>query len=210
LAKFAPETIILKTGIILNKIFLDRRTMAGSIIAISLGIALLLYYTSQASAQVSSETERTLRDAGISILKERRNPIDFSLPLLTGGNASLSSYRGKVVLLNFWATWCPPCRAEMPSMEVLYQRLKNQGLEILAVDLGEDTATVQQFIRNNPYTFPVLLDRNNRIGSQYGARSIPTTFVIDREGKIIGGVVGAIRWDEPKLIAAFDAVLKSR
>ncbi|MDR0447107.1 MAG: TlpA family protein disulfide reductase [Treponema sp.] len=184
--------------------------MAGSIIAISLGIALLLYYTSQASAQVSSETERTLRDAGISILKERRNPIDFSLPLLTGGNASLSSYRGKVVLLNFWATWCPPCRAEMPSMEVLYQRLKNQGLEILAVDLGEDTATVQQFIRNNPYTFPVLLDRNNRIGSQYGARSIPTTFVIDREGKIIGGVVGAIRWDEPKLIAAFDAVLKSR
>ena len=178
-------------------------------------LILLILIPQQISAQVSSDAERPawmllLRAARIQVLDQQIEPRDFTLPLLSGENASLSSYKGKVVILNFWATWCPPCRAEMPSMETLYQRFKNQGLEILAVDLGESARTVRQFIQDHNYTFPVMLDSNSRIGSLYGIQSIPTSFIIDREGKIIGRVVGAIHWDTPQAIAAFEALLNSR
>jgi len=163
--------------------------------------------SNMAFAQVSQETARLLNNAKIQVLPDRTQPRDFTLPLLGGANASLSSYKGKIVILNFWATWCPPCRAEMPSMEKLYQRFKNQGLEILAVDLGESAVTVRRFIQNNRYTFPVMLDTDNRIGSLYGIQAIPTTFIIDREGKIIARVIGSIEWDSPQVIAAFEALL---
>ena len=164
----------------------------------------------QLEAQVSEEAEKIFKETGIRILKNRQDPINFTLPLLGGRNASLSSYKGKVVILNFWATWCPPCRAEMPSMETLYQRFKNQGLEILAVDLGEERSEVQQFINNNRYTFPVLLDLDGKNITRYGVSGIPTTYILDREGKIIARIVGSIQWDNPKIIAAFEALLKSR
>ncbi len=170
---------------------------------------LLFFLPHQTQAQVSPEAERALRDAKINVLERRTEPRDFSLPFLDGKNVSLSSYRGKVVLLNFWATWCPPCRAEMPSMETLYRRFNNQGLEILAVDVGEDTLMVQRFIRSGGYTFPVMLDNDNKVSSVYGIEAIPTTYIIDREGKIIGRVIGSIMWDNQKVIAAIDALLKS-
>jgi len=169
--------------------------------------AFLIFLPSQAEAQVSPEAAQALRDANIQV--EQRIVSDFTLPLLTGGNTTLSSYRGKVVILNFWATWCPPCRTEMPSMETLYQRFNAQGLEILAVDIGEDTSTVQLFIRRAGYTFPVLLDSANRVSSVYGIEYIPTTYIIDREGKIIGYVIGGILWDNQRVITAIDALLKS-
>ncbi|MDR1838014.1 MAG: TlpA family protein disulfide reductase [Treponema sp.] len=169
--------------------------------------AFLIFLPSQAEAQVSAEAARALRDANIHL--EQKTADDFTLPLLGGGNATLSSYRGKVVILNFWATWCPPCRTEMPSMEILYQRFNAQGLEILAVDIGESASSVQQFIRRAGYTFPVILDRNNRVSTVYQVEAIPTTYIIDREGKIIGNVIGSIMWDNPRVIAAIDALLKS-
>lgn len=187
---------------------LRRNALAGLITVIVLCAAFFSCFPLRAEAQAPSEAERAFLEAKIRLLKERQDPIEFTLPLLSGGRAALSSFRGKVVLLNFWATWCPPCRSEMPSMEVLYKRLNSKGLEILAVDSGEDAATVQQFIRENSHTFPVLLDSDNKVSSQYGIRAIPTTYIIDREGKIIGVVRGAIKWDEPKLIAAFEALLK--
>jgi len=163
-----------------------------------------------AEAQVSADAARLLRSARIQVLNQSTVPQDFNLQFLAGGNTALSSYKGKVVILNFWATWCPPCRSEMPSMETLYQRFKDEGLEILAVNLGESADTVRQFIQNNKYTFPVPMDTNNRVGTLYGVEAIPTSYILDREGKIIARVVGAIHWDTPQTIAAFDALLKSR
>ena len=161
-------------------------------------------------AQVSLEAERAFLEARIRILRDRRDPLGFNLPLLSGGITSLASHRGKVVILNFWATWCPPCREEMPSMEVLYNLLKSQGLEILAVNIREDRTMVQQFIRANGYTFPVPLDTNGGVGSQYGISAIPTSYILDREGKIIARIVGSIDWSTPGIIAAFEALLRSR
>ena len=190
--------------------YIIKRNPQNALSAIFAVCAIFFFFPScQAETHVSSEAARALRDANIQVLGQRIDPRDFSLPLLAGGNATLSSFKGKVVILNFWATWCPPCRVEMPSMEILFQRFNAQGLEILAVDIGENASTVQQFIRSAGYTFPVLLDSANRVSSVYGIEAIPTTYIIDREGKIIGRVIGSIMWDNQRVIAAIDALLKS-
>ena len=189
-----------------KKYFFNRSVFKG--LAAVFVLCMILFIPRQLEAQISAEAEKAFQEAGIRILKNRQDPVNITLPMLGGGNASLSSYKGKVVILNFWATWCPPCRSEMPSMETLYQRFKNRGLEILAVDLGEDRDEVQQFINSNRYTFPVLLDAGGKASTQYGVSAIPTTYILDKEGKIIGKIVGSIRWDNPKIITAFEALLK--
>jgi len=170
----------------------------------------IIYSPQKTYAQVSAEAARLLNKVRIQVLNQRTDSRDFTLPLLDGSSASLSSYKGKVVILNFWATWCPPCRSEMPSMETLYKRFKDQGLEILAVDIGENLNTVQQFIKTKNYTFPVMLDSKSQISGIYGIEAIPTTFIIDRDGKIIGRVTGSIHWDTAQVFSAFEALLKSR
>ena len=157
---------------------------------------------------VSPRIAGAFADAGIPVLRRKAEPLDFSLPLLGGGTAKLSAYRGKVVFLNFWATWCPPCRAEMPAMETLYRRFAASGLEILAVDCAEKTADVEAFIKNAGYNFPVVLDADGSAARRYGASAIPTTYILDRSGKIIARVTGSLRWDDPKIIAAFETLLK--
>jgi len=159
------------------------------------------------SARVSDDTASLLRNARIQVLNKSIEPENFTLPLLNGENASLSSFKGNVVILNFWATWCPPCRAEMPSMEILYKRYREMGLEILAVDIGENIDTVNQFIQRYNYSFPVLLDTKSQISAIYGIEAIPTTFIIDREGKITGRVVGSIQWDTPQVFEAIEKLL---
>ncbi|MDR0502447.1 MAG: TlpA family protein disulfide reductase [Treponema sp.] len=170
----------------------------------------IIFPAQKVNAQVSAEAARLLNNARIQVLNQRVDSRDFTLPLLDGSAAALSSYRGNVVILNFWATWCPPCRSEMPSMETLYKRFKDQGLEILAVDIGENLNTVRQFIKTNNYTFPVMLDSKSQISGIYGIEAIPATFIIDREGKIIGRVTGSIHWDTAQVFSAFEALLKSR
>jgi len=148
-----------------------------------------------------------LAKAGISPLKQKTPISDFSLPALSGETRSLSSFKGKVVLLNFWATWCPPCRAEMPSMEKLYTSLKGKDFEILAVNLQEDPKTVKEFVTKNGYTFPILLDSSGKTGSVYGVRGIPTTYLIDKEGFVVGGTGGGKEWDGTETIEAIGALL---
>lgn len=117
---------------------------------------------------------------------------DFTLTALEGGDVQLSTLRGKPVILNFWATWCPPCRAEMPELEALWQRYQDDGLLLIGVDQGENAATVERFARGVVgTTFPLLLDTNQAVGRAYGVRALPTTVFIDAEGRIqdvrIGG-----------------------
>jgi DsbE subfamily thiol:disulfide oxidoreductase len=190
------------------KIFSGKTILSLLILCAVFFVLLPQQVNAQASAQVSEELARLLRNARIQVLNQRTEPNDFTLPLLNGETITLSSLKGKVVVLNFWATWCPPCREEMPSMETLYKRYKDMGLEMLAVNLRENNNTVRQFIQRHGYTFPVPLDQHGRVGSVYGVEAIPTTYIIDREGKITGRIVGSIHWDTPQVFAAFDALLK--
>lgn len=167
--------------------------------------------TPQAAAPTAQPVKKepptqALTKAGISPIKEKIALTDFTLPALSGEKLTLSAYKGKVVFLNFWATWCPPCRAEMPSMERLYAKMKDKGFEILAVNLQEEPKVVKEFLTKNKLTFPVVLDANGKIGSVYGVRGIPTTYLIDKEGFIVGGMVGGKEWDTPEVEAALKAI----
>ena len=160
-----------------------------------------------ASAAATTVTEEEFRKLGLQPPKQRLESVDFDLQDLSGATRSLSDFRGKVVFLNFWATWCGPCRFEMPSMERLYQRFKADGLEIVAVNLQEDRSSVQRFVDEYGLSFPVLLDTTGRVGATYGARSIPTTYIVDREGFVLAGTVGTREWDTEDYFRFFERLL---
>ena len=120
---------------------------------------------------------------------------DFSLVDAEGSLQHLSTGRGRVVLVNFWATWCPPCLAEMPSLEALYQSYKDRGLEVLAVSSDTQGAQiVLPFVTQNRLSFPVLLDPSGEVTRLYGVASLPTTYVLDREGRLVTVAVGGRDW----------------
>jgi cytochrome c biogenesis protein CcmG/thiol:disulfide interchange protein DsbE len=132
----------------------------------------------------------------------------FRLPSLEGGEVELGSYRGKVVLLNFWATWCPPCVAEMPSLERLHRTLGPEGLAVVTVSTDEDEAALRQFVAANKLSLPVLRDPGGRVASgQYRTTGYPETFVLDRNGVLLEHVVGPAEWDEPQALSHFRSLL---
>jgi peroxiredoxin len=112
----------------------------------------------------------------------------FTLTSMDGKTYSLDALRGKVVLLNFWATWCPPCRKEMPDMETLSRRFEKQGLVVLAIS-DEDRETVATFLSKQKYTFPVLLDPVRKANNAFGVEGIPKSFIFDREGKLVAQAI---------------------
>lgn len=129
---------------------------------------------------------------------EKGNAIpDFTVTDLKGKKTSIKDYRGKVVMLNFWATWCPPCRAEMPSMEKLWNKSKDKNFVILAVSVDQDeTQKVADFIKTNKYTFPVFHDYDGKLSEMFLVRSIPTTYILDKDGVILSKDSGAQDWSK--------------
>ena len=116
---------------------------------------------------------------------------DFQLPNLEGQPISLSDFRGKPVLVNFWAVRCPPCRFEMPFIQAIFEESSDTELVVLAVDIGEAPSTVKDFIQSGNFSFPVLLDTSQDVALEYNIRAIPTTFLIDKDGIIQEIRVGA-------------------
>lgn len=165
---------------------------------------LALFAADETAEDGPSELQVKLMNLGFQVFRENVEAPDFTLKNLDGDDISLSSYRGKLVFLNFWATWCGPCREEMPSMQALYDDLNEDGFEIVAVNLQESQRTVSKFIDQNGYTFPVLLDSNGKVGGTYGARSIPTSYLIDTKGNAVGFIVGSRSWTEPEVKQTFN------
>ncbi len=124
-----------------------------------------------------------------------REAPDFSFPTMEGQTARLSDYRGQVVLVNVWATWCGPCRMEVPDLVAAYQQYKDRGFTVLAVNQGEPREQVLAFAGHFGMSFPVLLDEEGHIRSHYPYRGIPTTFVVDREGVVRNIWVGTVPAD---------------
>lgn len=155
--------------------------------------------SSKGSPEQNKNTESPFKDEVlVNADKTKTKAIDFKLKDLNGKEVSLSDFKGKKVFLNFWATWCPPCKAEMPEMEKLYQETKDSDLVILAVNLAEDRNTVQNFISKNNYNFSVLLDSENAAAVQYKIVSIPTSYFIDEEGNIVATHVGSMTIEDMK------------
>jgi peroxiredoxin len=135
----------------------------------------------------------------------------FRFRALPGGTVDLASFRGKVVLVNFWATWCPPCVEEMPSLERLHRALGPEGLVVLGVAADDSDDDVRTFLPKVGVTFPVLRDPGGRVAStSYRATGFPETFLIGRDGRIVKIFIGPAEWDTPEALAYFRGVLGGR
>jgi peroxiredoxin len=121
---------------------------------------------------------------------------EIVLPDLQGKEVRLSDFRRKIVLLNFWATWCKPCKEEMPAMQASYDKLRDEGFVVLAVNELEDTQKVAEHIRTHGHTFPVVMDHNNRVANQYGVVGLPASFLIDRQGIVREHIFGGLLTEE--------------
>ena len=132
---------------------------------------------------------------------------NFGLKDLNGNVVHLEDYKGKVVLLNFWATWCVPCLIEMPSMEKLYKEFKNRDFTILAVDMQEDLQTVKKFKEKFNLSFPILLDEAGVVANYYGVMGIPATYFIDREGFLYAAAMGARDWSSEDAVQLIQHLL---
>jgi peroxiredoxin len=133
---------------------------------------------------------------------------DFTLNDIDDNVHRLSDYRGKVVIVNFWATWCPPCRFELPSMEKLWQAVQKKDVVMLAINIGEDADTIFTFTSDYPVTFPLLMDHDSSVIKQYPVLGIPTSFVIDPKGRIIYRAVGTREWDDKVIIQQILSLIK--
>lgn len=139
---------------------------------------------------------------------ERHPAPDFVTENLRGGNSELKDYEGKVVLLNFWATWCMPCRAEMPSMEAAWKKYKDQGFVVVAISVDEGSkGRIETFVRLLDLSFPILLDPESEVSDLYKVSNMPTSFLIDRNGKIISRIVGTDDWTSPEAIQLVEKLL---
>ena len=124
-----------------------------------------------------------------------RAAIDFTLPALNQGAWRLADQRGKVVLVNFWATWCPPCLEEMPAMERLWRRHRAEDFVLVAVSVDTDPKVVPPFVSQRGLTFPIALDSTMEITEKYGVRALPSSFLVDREGNLAAIAIGPRHWD---------------
>lgn len=126
---------------------------------------------------------------------------------LEGRERRLEEFRGRVLVINFWATWCEPCREELPSLERLRMHFAGAPLEVLAVDVAEGEARVREFLKGAPVRFPVLLDRDSKAQKDWGVRGLPTTFLLDPRGQIRYSFLGERDWSDEEVKSAVRALL---
>ena len=132
---------------------------------------------------------------------------DFTVALVRGETLKLREQRGKAVMINFWATWCPPCREEMPAMERLYRRHRERGFVLLAVSVDTDASLVRPFLEHHKLTFPVALDAKMELANTYGVRALPSSFLIDRNGYMTALALGPRPWDNRAAHALVEGML---
>jgi peroxiredoxin len=157
-----------------------------------------------------TQIDRMFKTFGIIKLAGIAPPEDIELEDLDGNTVRVSDLKGKIVLLNFWTTWCFDCKAEMPSMEKLFQRFKGQNFAMVAVNLREPSQRVHDFYETYKLSFTVLLDATGQSGIRYGIRSIPTTFILNQEGGLIGKVLGPRDWNSKQAIILVEHLIKNK
>jgi peroxiredoxin len=190
--------------------------LLSAIAAVALLAGVLLVALSQ-PRRAGAPTLQQMEQAANNLGHDEHGPIAageraaaFKLTDLSGDPVSLADLRGKVVFLNIWATWCAPCREEMPSMEKLYQRLHgNKGFVMLAVSQDTSGRTeVASYVKKHGYHFDVLLDPKNSVAEAYNVTGVPETFIIDGAGRIVAHHSGAFDWSQPEIRDALEELLK--
>lgn len=160
-----------------------------------------------AAAALAALVPHTAHAAELKPWTAAPTPPEVALKGLDGREHRLSDYKGKVIVLNFWATWCEPCREEMPSMQKLQERLAGRPFAILAVDFGEGEARIKAFLEKLPVKFTVLLDRDGEAARAWRVRVLPVSFVVDADQKIRYSVTGDADWASPGVEQAIRKLL---
>jgi len=147
--------------------------------------------------------------AGVVELKEGQQAPGFTLLTLDGGRALLADHRDKLVVLNFWATWCQPCTVEMPSLEALWRRYRDRGLLVVGVcvDRGAPKALLEPYVRNLKLTFPILLDSDSKTPDRWRVTALPATFIVRPGGEVAGVAMGAREWNSDEMRALVERLL---
>ena len=168
-------------------------------------IAILLLFSLPAFSQ-----ERALfSKIGIQSVRDNTKTPDFSLEGLNVKTVQLSALKGNVIFLNFWATWCDPCKDEIPSMEALYQRYREKDFVLLAISVEEkNPEPARKFIQKHRYRLPVLLDPAGKTLDLFEIHRIPATVIIDKKGRIVGKVIGPRDWNSPEVFSLIDQMLQ--
>jgi len=174
-------------------------------LAIFLAALMLLLLIPVAALGQQREVLRNLKLAPV----DHPGPAPHFFSMTPGGEKmGIDDFKGKLVVLNFWATWCPPCRLEMPSMERLYQEFKGEGLEVVAINFMEREKPITSFLKENGFTFPVLLDKKGEIARNYGVHGLPVTFLIARNGNLLARSMGYKDWYKPETRQLISTLLK--
>jgi thiol-disulfide isomerase/thioredoxin len=169
----------------MKKFWADRPGLYPIFLLVFSGMALLFFFNAELLAQSDNgEINRLFDSMGVIKVPTTKDPVIINLPDMNGRNVSLSDFRGKIVFLNFWTTWCPTCRIEMPSMEKLHRKLKDKDFAMVTVNLQESARQVKGFFKELGLTFTALLDLTGEVGVAFGIRAIPTTYILDKTGRI--------------------------
>lgn len=172
------------------------------LLALSISLFFLDQYVITQEPEMKNRTSMSANQADTGIEVGQKAP-DFRLKTSKGEIISLSSLKGKNIFINFWASWCPPCKAEMPHVQEFYDNYKNQNIAVLSVNLthlDRDEQTVHEFIKRNHLTFPVVYDTRGEVDEVYQANTIPTSYIIDQNGIIQHRIVGPVSTDRLKII----------
>lgn len=164
---------------------------SGRAVLILFAVALLGLMIIQGCGTSAQDTGKNGQEATVGVNVGELAP-DFTLVDLEDNQVSLSDFRGKTVFVNFWATWCPPCRAEMPEMEAVYQEYKDKGVVMIGVDIRETKEEVLQYVQEGGYSWIFVLDTTGEVTTNYKIQAIPTSFFLDREGTIRAVNIGAM------------------
>ncbi len=160
-----------------------------------------------AQADAGKTVLETMADLGFEPARKTAR-VDFELAAMDGTTRTLEDYAGSYVLLNFWATWCAPCRIEMPALERLHQELAGRGLRVVGVDVGEEPDEVKRFVEETGISFEIVIDRDLSTGRVYAARSLPMTYILDPEGTIVARAIGVRDWDSEPMRGMFAALVE--
>jgi len=151
--------------------------------------------------------DQLLVDMGVEVFPSTTRQVEVLLQDLNGADVNISDFRGKIVFLNFWATWCPTCVVEMPSMEKLHRKLNDQDFALVTISIQDSAAEVKRFFKQNQLTFTALLDTIGKTIPEFAIRAIPTTLILDKSGRIVGRVMGMREWDSRESIALFEQLI---